>query len=305
MVLIITALRRIGRGAYAKLFEGTFFVGLLLWDLSLCLVNVLTFKRKIGYVTPKGHPGEGGSWPEYIPPRDGDSRCACPALNALANHGRYPVIPLYPTIPPLPSRHRSKTSLTLTAVHPPQESSLATDATFPSTSCPFESARHTTFLPRSASTSRATSQRSSTVPTTPGASISPTSMYIMALSTMPPSYVSSPPKKNNNRAPHSLFFPTLDMEMGALVWSGSSTPLRFPCSTVEPRAKYNINDPMWKQGVTHSTNFTRACPMGRWWRRCSRAPRVRHPSSSGLRHPRRVIPPSHQTSRPISTPQRT
>jgi len=90
MVLIITALRRIGRGVYAKLFECMFFVGLLLWDLSLCLVNVLTFKRKIGCVTPKGHPGEGGSWPEYIPPRDGDSRCACPALNALANHGLIP-----------------------------------------------------------------------------------------------------------------------------------------------------------------------------------------------------------------------
>ncbi len=101
MVLIITALRRIGRGVYAKLFVGAFFAGLLLWDLSLCLVNVLTFKRKIGHVTPKGHPGEGGSWPEYIPPRDGYSRCSCPALNALANHGRYPVIPFIP--PSFPS----------------------------------------------------------------------------------------------------------------------------------------------------------------------------------------------------------
>ena len=117
MVLIITALRRIGRGVYAKLFEGTFFVGLLLWDLSLCLVNVLTFKRKIGYVTPKGHPGEGGSWPEYIPPRDGDSRCSCPALNAMANHGRYPVIPLYP--PPLPVINRRRHSRSPPFIPPP------------------------------------------------------------------------------------------------------------------------------------------------------------------------------------------
>ncbi|KAF8719041.1 hypothetical protein AX14_011541 [Amanita brunnescens Koide BX004] len=38
----------------------------------------------------EGHPGHGGKWPEFIPPKDGDSRCACPALNALANHGLLP-----------------------------------------------------------------------------------------------------------------------------------------------------------------------------------------------------------------------
>jgi hypothetical protein len=92
MVLLITALRRIGRGIYSKLFEGAFFVGLMLWDLSLTTINLLTFKRKIGHVTPKGMPGEGGVWPQYIPPRDGDSRCSCPALNAMANHGPYFVI---------------------------------------------------------------------------------------------------------------------------------------------------------------------------------------------------------------------
>ena len=111
MVFFITALRRIGRGIYSKLFDGLFFVGLMSWDFSLALVNMITFKRKVGRVTPKGHPGEGGVWPEYIPPRQGDSRCCCPALNAMANHGvfyffflRYPrwintsYIPLpYPT----------------------------------------------------------------------------------------------------------------------------------------------------------------------------------------------------------------
>jgi hypothetical protein len=87
MVFIITALRRIGRGAFSKLFDGMFFIGVLGWDFSLVLVNLITFKRKVGLVTRKGQPGEGGVWPEYIPPREGDSRCCCPALNAMANHG--------------------------------------------------------------------------------------------------------------------------------------------------------------------------------------------------------------------------
>ena len=87
MVFIITALRRIFRGTYSTLFEGGFFLGLLGWDFSLVLVNLLTFKRKVGRVTPKGQPGEGGAWPEYVSPRQGDSRCSCPALNAMANHG--------------------------------------------------------------------------------------------------------------------------------------------------------------------------------------------------------------------------
>jgi len=90
MVFIITALRRIGRGTFAKLFDGIFFLGLLGWDFSLVLINLITFKRKVGRVTPKGQPGEGGVWPEYIPPKEGDSRCSCPALNALANHGIIP-----------------------------------------------------------------------------------------------------------------------------------------------------------------------------------------------------------------------
>ncbi|KAH9053168.1 Cloroperoxidase [Lactarius vividus] len=86
-MVVLTALRRIGRGTVSTLFEALFAVGLLTWDLSLSIVNIFTFKRKIGSVTPKGHPGEGGVWPEYIPPRSGDSRCSCPALNAMANHG--------------------------------------------------------------------------------------------------------------------------------------------------------------------------------------------------------------------------
>ncbi|KAG1722647.1 Chloroperoxidase, partial [Suillus paluster] len=44
-------------------------------------------QRRIGHVTPEGHPGYGGHWPEFRFPQETDSRCACPALNAMANHG--------------------------------------------------------------------------------------------------------------------------------------------------------------------------------------------------------------------------
>ena len=57
------------------------------WDALLELSNQVLPKRKEGHVVPEGHPGSGGKWPEYIAPKEGDSRCACPALNALANHG--------------------------------------------------------------------------------------------------------------------------------------------------------------------------------------------------------------------------
>jgi len=62
-------------------------LGVFTWDFGLMLLNLVTPSRKSGHVTPEGHPGAGGKWPEYIPPTDGDSRCSCPALNALANHG--------------------------------------------------------------------------------------------------------------------------------------------------------------------------------------------------------------------------
>jgi len=57
------------------------------WDVSLTVVNVLTPSRRVGHVISEGCPGAGGKWPEFIAPREGDSRSACPALNAMANHG--------------------------------------------------------------------------------------------------------------------------------------------------------------------------------------------------------------------------
>ncbi|KAJ7481266.1 Chloroperoxidase [Mycena galericulata] len=60
------------------------------YDFFLTLVNLITPKRHIGNVTPHGIPGAGGKWPEFIPPKEGDKRSPCPALNALANHGILP-----------------------------------------------------------------------------------------------------------------------------------------------------------------------------------------------------------------------
>jgi len=54
-------------------------------DFGLALFNLVAPKRSPGKVTTCG-----GSWPKYIPPADTDSRCSCPALNALANHGILP-----------------------------------------------------------------------------------------------------------------------------------------------------------------------------------------------------------------------
>ncbi|KAJ7839016.1 Chloroperoxidase [Mycena olivaceomarginata] len=49
------------------------------WDAFLALYNFVTPNKK-------GCPGAGGTWPAFVAPKEGDSRSACPALNAMANH---------------------------------------------------------------------------------------------------------------------------------------------------------------------------------------------------------------------------
>ncbi|KZP13757.1 Cloroperoxidase [Athelia psychrophila] len=56
-------------------------------DGLLVIGNLLLPNRAPGMVVPEGHPGFGGKWPEYIPPKEGDSRSSCPGINAMANHG--------------------------------------------------------------------------------------------------------------------------------------------------------------------------------------------------------------------------
>jgi hypothetical protein len=77
------------------------------WDVVLTLYNLVTPNLAKGKVVPAGQPGAGGIWPEYIPPKDGDSRSACPALNAMANHGKsISIIPLH-TLDRVKNRHSS------------------------------------------------------------------------------------------------------------------------------------------------------------------------------------------------------
>ncbi|KAF9788481.1 Chloroperoxidase [Thelephora terrestris] len=76
------------RASSASWGQLKYFVKLLFLfqaDFGLALYNVVAPKKAPGKVTACG-----GSWPKYIPPTDTDSRCSCPALNALANHGIFP-----------------------------------------------------------------------------------------------------------------------------------------------------------------------------------------------------------------------
>ncbi|KAG2134793.1 Chloroperoxidase [Suillus clintonianus] len=77
-------------GFFSSVSNFFFDCGILPWDVLLTLLNLVRRKRRIGHVTPEGHPGYGGHWPEFRPPQEGDSRCSCPALNAMANHGILP-----------------------------------------------------------------------------------------------------------------------------------------------------------------------------------------------------------------------
>lgn len=73
-----------------KIAGGLTDLSVMAWDNVLALLNLVTPKLKEGAVVPEGCPGHGGKWPEYVPPKEGDSRSACPMLNAMANHGILP-----------------------------------------------------------------------------------------------------------------------------------------------------------------------------------------------------------------------
>lgn len=78
---------RLGIGLLSTIVDVLIVTGITLWDISLMLYNLVVPSRAVGKVTPAGCPGAGGRWPEYVAPKEGDSRCSCPALNAMANHG--------------------------------------------------------------------------------------------------------------------------------------------------------------------------------------------------------------------------
>ncbi|KAK4951494.1 hypothetical protein LTR10_010470 [Elasticomyces elasticus] len=77
-------------GIVGKVGGGIIDLSVIAWDNVIAVMNLFAPKLKESEVVPRGAPGHRGSWPEYVPPKDGDSRSACPMLNAMANHGILP-----------------------------------------------------------------------------------------------------------------------------------------------------------------------------------------------------------------------
>lgn len=69
-----------------------FFINIFIfsWDFSLFILNMLSPSLKPGQVVPVHAAGYNLAWPDYVPPKEGDSRSACPMVNAMANHGILP-----------------------------------------------------------------------------------------------------------------------------------------------------------------------------------------------------------------------
>ncbi|OBZ76314.1 putative sterigmatocystin biosynthesis peroxidase stcC [Grifola frondosa] len=87
---VVIAFKRIVQETISAVSLVLVVIGLAIWDVALTLVNLVLPKKPANKVVPPGHAGAGGLWPQYVPPAEGDSRCACPMLNALANHGILP-----------------------------------------------------------------------------------------------------------------------------------------------------------------------------------------------------------------------
>lgn len=74
-------------GIVRKVSSPFISLGVMAWDNVIAVANLITPKLKAEEVVPHGAPGFHGAWPEFVPPTEGDSRSACPMLNAMANHG--------------------------------------------------------------------------------------------------------------------------------------------------------------------------------------------------------------------------
>lgn len=84
---VFTALSRIAGGIVSSTQSLLLTTGLILWDLILTVLNLILPSLPANRVVAQGKLGANGAWPKYIPPGNGASRCSCPALNAMANHG--------------------------------------------------------------------------------------------------------------------------------------------------------------------------------------------------------------------------
>ena len=83
------ATARVLSGLLSSAFQAFVTVGVFAWDGGLALYNLVAPDLPKDAVVPEGCKGARGVWPTYIPPVEGDSRCCCPALNAMANHGAW------------------------------------------------------------------------------------------------------------------------------------------------------------------------------------------------------------------------
>jgi hypothetical protein len=77
-------------GLWITLTKPFYAVFVLTWDIQLLLLNLITPLRRTGAIVPAHAAGHKGTWPPFVAPGEGDSRSACPVLNALANHGILP-----------------------------------------------------------------------------------------------------------------------------------------------------------------------------------------------------------------------
>ena len=73
----------ISMGISQKLLKVFTDLFVMTWDLWLAALNILLPQHKSGHVVAAGVPGHNGKWPQYVAPRKGDSRSACPMLNAM------------------------------------------------------------------------------------------------------------------------------------------------------------------------------------------------------------------------------
>lgn len=77
-------------GLWITLTKPIYYIAVLAWDTPLTLLNLVLPNHRPGTVVPAHALGHNRIWPPYHPPTEGDSRSACPLLNALANHGVLP-----------------------------------------------------------------------------------------------------------------------------------------------------------------------------------------------------------------------
>jgi hypothetical protein len=66
-----------------KLVKPLIDLSVMTWDFGLFLLNIVLPAHEPNKVIAAGLPGYAGKWPAYTPPNEGDSRSACPMLNAM------------------------------------------------------------------------------------------------------------------------------------------------------------------------------------------------------------------------------